>query len=605
MPEIANISSMTPEEEIEFENNRETMIKVDHVSMEFNMASEQLNSLKEYAIKLAKRQLYFKGFKALDNVSFEVKKGDVFGIIGTNGSGKSTLLKIIAGVLEPSEGKCTVKGRIAPLIELGAGFDLELTARENIYLNGALLGYPKNFINEHFDGIVEFAEIEQFLDMPMKNFSSGMVARIAFAIATVIVPEVLIVDEVLSVGDFMFQKKCEDRIKELIEIHGVTVLIVSHSHDQIERLCNKVIWIDKGCTLVVGKTSEISKRYRILGGRAGSDESKQRVLRSFEKEYEITNETYKIIAGSDFFETAVLAASNVYSKSKLGAVCITSGTSHINTVLANGLSGAYDAPILPTKTEGLPISVKNFLESRKPKKIFFFDCGSQTRRALRELQEFNWKPEIVNFSNEGSVFDLSKDIFAYGKKEKVWGKQAVVVDFEDNVESLAAASYVYKEKCPVFSSSSTHPMVTSELLEILSTAKISEVIIIGKNANTDIEEACRKRNINCIRFASEQVYESCIKLCDWIFAQSDISKKELCISSQSLSQWPDILSCGMYCSHKKSALLLGDPTNLDSIAACLNFIEEKRSSISKLTFFGGDTNLSEVEKETLFKELLS
>ena len=242
-----------------------TMIKVDHVTMIFNIASEQLNSLKEYAIALTRRELRFKEFRALDDVSFEVKKGDVFGILGTNGSGKSTMLKIIAGVLEPSKGSCAVEGSIAPLIELGAGFDLELTARENIYLNGALLGYSKKFIQEHFDEIVEFAEVKDFLDMPMKNYSSGMVARIAFAIATVIVPDVLIVDEVLSVGDFLFQQKCEQRINSLINDDHVTVLIVSHSTEQIERLCNRCVWIEKGQLRMVGPAQEVCQAYRSLG----------------------------------------------------------------------------------------------------------------------------------------------------------------------------------------------------------------------------------------------------------------------------------------------------------------------------------------------------
>ncbi|MEG0096151.1 MAG: ATP-binding cassette domain-containing protein, partial [Raoultibacter sp.] len=176
-------------------------VSVDHVSMSFNMANEQLNSLKEYFIKLFRHELFFEEFIALDDVSIEVKKGDVYGIVGTNGSGKSTLLKIVAGVLEPTKGTCCINGNIAPLIELGAGFDMELTARENIYLNGALLGYSKQYINEHFDDIVDFAELQAFLELPMKNYSSGMVARIAFAIATVIVPDILIVDEALSVGD--------------------------------------------------------------------------------------------------------------------------------------------------------------------------------------------------------------------------------------------------------------------------------------------------------------------------------------------------------------------------------------------------------------------
>ena len=265
MPEVVNTSFLgdTSSEE-ELNGSSETMIKVDDVSMVFNMASETMNNLKEYAIALAKRELHFKEFRALDHVSLEVKKGDVFGVLGTNGSGKSTLLKIIAGVLEPSEGTCTVNGSIAPLIELGAGFDMELTARENIYLNGALLGYSKKFIEQHFEEIVEFAEIEQFLDMPLKNYSSGMVARIAFAIATVIVPEILIVDEVLSVGDFMFQQKCERRINTLIKEHGVTVLIVSHSNDQIERLCNKAIWIEKGHERIAGSAHDVCQECLVV-----------------------------------------------------------------------------------------------------------------------------------------------------------------------------------------------------------------------------------------------------------------------------------------------------------------------------------------------------
>ena len=178
----------------------EYAVEVNDVTMIFNMASEQLNNLKEYFIKLAKHELFFKEFRALKHISFKVRRGDVVGLVGTNGSGKSTMLKVIAGVLEPSEGECIVRGNIAPLIELGAGFDMELTARENIYLNGALLGYTKEFIDGHLQDIIDFAELQDFMDMPLKNYSSGMVARIAFAIATVTEPDVLIVDETLSVA---------------------------------------------------------------------------------------------------------------------------------------------------------------------------------------------------------------------------------------------------------------------------------------------------------------------------------------------------------------------------------------------------------------------
>ena len=237
-------------------------IKVNDVSMVFNMANEQLNTLKEYFLKIVKREFFFKEFLALKGVSFEVKHGDVFGLVGTNGSGKSTMLKIIAGVLDPTTGVCEVNGHIAPLIEMGAGFDMELSARENIYLNGALLGYSRPFINQHFDEIVDFAELWDFLDLPMKNYSSGMVARIAFSIATVIVPNILIVDETLSVGDMFFQEKCIARIENLIAEHNTTVLFVSHAVAQVERICTNAIWIEKGITQMVGPAKEVCEAYR-------------------------------------------------------------------------------------------------------------------------------------------------------------------------------------------------------------------------------------------------------------------------------------------------------------------------------------------------------
>nr|WP_187325055.1 ABC transporter ATP-binding protein [Olsenella uli] len=230
--------------------------------MIFNIASEQLNSLKEYFIHIARHDLFFKEFRALDHVSFQVRRGEAFGLVGTNGSGKSTMLKIIAGVLEASEGTCTVRGTIAPLIELGAGFDMELTAIENIYLNGALLGYTKEFIDENFDRIIDFAEIRDFMEMPLKNYSSGMVARIAFAIATITEPDILIVDETLSVGDFLFQQKCERRIKELVDSNNVTVLLVSHEISLVERICNRVCWIEKGKEKMVGPTDEVCEAYK-------------------------------------------------------------------------------------------------------------------------------------------------------------------------------------------------------------------------------------------------------------------------------------------------------------------------------------------------------
>lgn len=215
---------------------------------------------------MARHELFFREFRALNHISFQVKRGEAFGLVGTNGSGKSTMLKIIAGVLEATEGSCTVSGTIAPLIELGAGFDLELTARENIYLNGSLLGYTQAFIDENFDKIIDFAELRDFVDMPLKNYSSGMVARIAFAIATITTPDVLIVDEALSVGDFLFQQKCEQRIKELVESNNCTVLLVSHDINMVKQICDRCCWIEHGEQKLTGSVEEVTTAYENYHG---------------------------------------------------------------------------------------------------------------------------------------------------------------------------------------------------------------------------------------------------------------------------------------------------------------------------------------------------
>lgn len=236
-------------------------VELRNVEMHFNMNKEKLYSLKEYFIKFAKRELRFERFIALQNITFDIKKGDVFGILGLNGSGKSTTLKLISGILSPTKGTIKTQGTIAPLIELGAGFDMDLTARENIYLNGSVLGYSKKFMDEKFDDIVEFSEMKDFLDTPMKNYSSGMVARIGFAIATMTTPDILIVDEILSVGDFHFQQKCEDRINKMIN-GDTTVIIVSHSIEQIERLCKHCVWLEKGKIKMIGDAKDVCDAYK-------------------------------------------------------------------------------------------------------------------------------------------------------------------------------------------------------------------------------------------------------------------------------------------------------------------------------------------------------
>ena len=241
------------------------MIQVDQVSMRFNLGIEKNFSLKQFFIDLfspkrRKQKKKNSEFWALKNVEFDVRKGEVVGFVGSNGAGKSTLLKVVAGVMKPTKGKVKIGGNICPMIELGAGFDMDLTARENIYLNGAVLGYSKEFLDSKFDEIVAFSELQDFLDVPVRNFSSGMVARLAFSIATVVDPEILIVDEILSVGDINFQQKSEKKMRSMIG-GGTTVLFVSHSIEQIKKLCDRVIWLEHGQVVKIGKPKEICSEY--------------------------------------------------------------------------------------------------------------------------------------------------------------------------------------------------------------------------------------------------------------------------------------------------------------------------------------------------------
>lgn len=238
----------------------DTIIEVKDVSMRFRMANDNIRSIKEYMVQLLKGKIQYNEFEALKNVSFDVKQGEVVGLIGHNGAGKSTMLKVISGILKPTEGGVTVRGNIAPMLELGSGFDFDMTGRENIFLNGAILGYSEEFLKSKYDEIVAFSEIGQFIDVPLRNYSSGMIARLAFSIATVVVPEVLIVDEVLSVGDAAFQEKSYKRMMELMH-GGTTVLFVSHDLNQIRNMCSRVVWLDHGEVQIFGNTQDICDAY--------------------------------------------------------------------------------------------------------------------------------------------------------------------------------------------------------------------------------------------------------------------------------------------------------------------------------------------------------
>lgn len=239
---------------------KRTVIEVNGVTVSFRMADDRVGTLKEFIIRLVTKKIKYQEFHALNNISFHVKKGDVLGIIGHNGAGKSTLLKVISGIMKPADGTVFTRGNIVPMLELGSGFDFEMTGRENIFLNGAVLGYSEQFLMEKYEEIVKFSGLEAFIHVPLRNYSSGMVMRLAFSIAAAVNPEILIVDEILAVGDADFQEKSQKRMRQMMS-GGTTVLFVSHDLEQVRRMCNKVLWIEHGKTVAFGKTEEICDRY--------------------------------------------------------------------------------------------------------------------------------------------------------------------------------------------------------------------------------------------------------------------------------------------------------------------------------------------------------
>lgn len=592
MPENVNTSVLEIESELADDSSKKTMIKVDHVSMIFNMASEQLNSIKEYVIAAAKRELRFKEFRALDDVSFEVRQGDVFGILGTNGSGKSTILKIIAGVLEPSKGSCTVSGNIAPLIELGAGFDMELTARENIYLNGALLGYSKQFIEENFDDIVEFAEVEKFLDMPMKNYSSGMVARIAFAIATVIVPEILIVDEVLSVGDFMFQKKCEDRITKLIKEHGVTVLIVSHNNDQIERLCNKAVWIEKGHLRMAGTAKEVCQTYRVLGGHVGSKESEQIVFETLQDPRKPDMTGIESIEADTRYGIAAKLSSRCYPDGAK-AVILASGEHEMVPLIANGFAGALDAPILLTQNGNMPDITAQELTRLNPQTAYVLDGGTVDMDAVRKEVKAALPLAAVTVIEGKDVRELSWAIYEYGEANAFWGA-GIALTYDGCLGDLASLSpYLYSKKCPVLVKLGEEP-VSLKMCEMAS--RKEETLIIGgfKSFPDEGIAPIVGSSVAVHRFVGKDQYDANELINNWIERSVDAD------SFLVVSIWhpEDALVVGPFAAKNGSLVMLEDPQDLDSVAHGITYVGGNKK---QLRFVGDRSRFNDLDKELLVK----
>ena len=612
MPENINT---TPLGDIERElaaavDDRPVMVDVDRVSMVFNMASQQLNSLKEYAIALAKRELMFKEFRALDGVSFTVRKGDVFGILGTNGSGKSTMLKIIAGVLEPTEGTCTISGSIAPLIELGAGFDMELTARENIFLNGALLGYSKKFIQQHFDEIVDFAEVEKFLDMPMKNYSSGMVARIAFAIATVIVPEILIVDEVLSVGDFMFQQKCERRITQLIKEHDVTVLIVSHNNDQIERLCNKAIWIEKGHTRMMGSAADVCRAYRVLGGHVGSAESEAAVFSMLNSPTRVPEGLVSSVAGENRYGTAV----KITEKCKFtqgGSVILASGDFSLPCMSAQGLSGMLDAPVLLSKNESLPDVVAQEIASLAPRRIVVLGGEDVLSSEVAE--------QAADAAGDGCTIcridcnesvELARLIFDFGKHAAEedgvpgWSKLAIIAHHDCLGDLITLSPLLFNQHIPVFYIRELG-VIDDATAASIQGGDFTDLIALGvdKHIPDTFLAACAEHGVKSERLIGKNPYDANEKINDLI-TSGQVEGARLTIDNLIVSSvWnpADAFAAGAWAAKTDSAFLLEDPQNLDSVAHAISYIKKKGGSVKHLTFLGDSSQFGRLDKEMLGK----
>lgn len=611
MPTKVNTSALTIENtgNNKNENDRPIAIKVDHVSMVFNMASEQLNSLKEYAIKLAKRELFFKGFKALDDISFEVKKGDVFGILGTNGSGKSTMMKLIAGVMEPTKGTCEVNGTIAPLIELGAGFDHDLSARENIYLNGALLGYSKQFIDDHFDEIVDFAEIKDFLDMPLKNYSSGMVARIAFAIATVIVPDILLVDEVLSVGDFMFQKKCEDRINKLIEEHNVTVLIVSHSNEQIARMCNKAIWIEKGHTRLIGDAKTVCNIYGGLGGRIGSPEAEQRVFQAIKDSMQLREEDIttveNIIAGENHYSTNVKLIRQAWDFSEIDSVVFACDNTHVNAIAANSIAAAINAPVLPISFETIPESIEHFLQIAQPKNIILCSCDCDPVKTLNNLSSLPWNPNVRLLATKASHFEFSCDAIQEALKLSNGNLSSTIalVDFDDNSEAFAIAPYLYAHKIPslVLDGDSISP---EKLYESIQELNVAAILVVGNKAtkwwmNSNLSSKITNQAVTSFNEPSD-----CTDITLFVEKHRNSDNgTTILLAPLSIGQWPELISSGCIAEKLNSSILFVDQTNLENIASGLDLIKDQKPS--KLIFIESQNGLTEADRKLFSSELIA
>lgn len=580
-----------------------TMIKVDHVSMDFNIANQQLNSLKEYFIALLKRQLIFKSFRALDDVSIEVQKGDVYGILGTNGSGKSTLLKIVSGVLEPSEGKVAICGNIAPLIEMGAGFDHELTARENIYLNGSLLGYSKKFIEQHFDEIVEFSEVGDFLDMPLKNYSSGMVSRIAFAIATIIIPEILIVDEVLAVGDFMFRQKCEKRIQSLIRDHGTTVLIVSHSSPQIERLCNKAIWIEKGHTRMVGTAREVSRTYQALGGHSGSPEAEQFIFNLINDKSGNAGGFVKRITGQDGYAIDAQLKNELACELPAKYVVLSCGEDLGAQLIALSAAAALGGVPLVTKRDMLPDPIAATLAHLAPQHLLIINHGNIQENVILAAQKVLPSTTIITEIASATLEDLSLQTEELTRELKLIPSKTLFIS-DANIGKAAAAisPYIYKDASPFVVCSNEKSI--EKIAELIGNHHPQEVILLGSPKLPDdwLSSQSQEKELTVKHFSNEEAVESFSTVPTWVISAMDINAHAIYVTPY--DEKVNAISVAPLAAQNDAAVLIVDHNNLDSMMAGAEFIVQHGRDTTSLNIVGIDTSFNSVDVEIFSKALV-
>ncbi len=579
------------------------VIEVDHVSMVFNMASERIQSLKEYFIKIIKRELMFKEFVALDDVSLTVNQGDVFGLVGSNGSGKSTLLKIIAGVLEPSKGTCKVEGSIAPLIELGAGFDMELSARENIYLNGALLGYSRQFINDHFDSIVDFAEIRDFLDMPMKNYSSGMVARIAFAIATETIPDVLIVDEVLSVGDYMFQEKCEKRINALITDHHVTVLIVSHDGQLIERLCNKAAWIEKGHLRLLGDAATVCDAYKALGWHLGSEESERRVFQLLAAEPQESKTCKHMAYGSG--DPAVTSLELLKAKEPdalLDRVVIAPADEPATCMVANSLCSRTDADLLLASEKRMPDELLELMERASWKEAIILGSDASFRKSIRSLiADASPCTELSEIDGDDpGMLSVNAHFFAEREPCDAAHDKVIIAYPECVPDMLLVMPFSYERKVPLFLATPNEPL-QEDVLEAIRSCHPEEMLLLG-GEDVFPEEMVRplhEEPATLTRVCGNGVVDAAGIIYSWMDDNAfDVGgEREVFFASP----WhaDQALGIGPLLHQRGALMALQDSRDLDNVMGNVELLKRYEVRPVAFTFFGTNEQFHDADKRIL------